>query len=301
LPFELNPILNADAVAATDPNYNRRLYNKVGCASCYSQPITEFNMGGNGAYNSLQMSAEQRVRYGLTLLANWTWSKALDNLPYNAAATSIGAGNSYALPFYETNYRRLDHGPSDFNHKHVVSISYVYTIPKVLKDAPAAVRYILNGWQTSGLVQSRSGDPLTILASSNNSSGSGQGRDRPVQVSNSVYGGTACAVGAHCKSWLATAAFTPNAAGTYGNVVKGSFVGPRYTDMDMSIARSFPIMEKASLQFRAEYFNIFNHTNFGDPNTTLNGSFGQITGTTPQNGAAANDPRIAQFSAKLIF
>jgi hypothetical protein len=60
-------------------------------------------------------------------------------------------------------------------------------------------------------------------------------------------------------------------------------------------------MERAALQFRAEYFNLFNHTNFGDPGTTLGGSFGQITGTTPQNGAAANDPRIAQLSLKLNF
>ena len=69
----------------------------------------------------------------------------------------------------------------------------------------------------------------------------------------------------------------------------------------MSIARSFPFTEKASLQFRAEYFNLFNHTNFGDPNTTLNGSFGEITSTAPQLGGAANDPRIAQFSLKLNF
>src|SRR6202000_1572017 len=82
-PVEINPILNADAVPITDPNYNRRLYNKVGCTSCYSQPITEANMGGNGTYHSLQVSMEQRLRSGLTLLANYTWSKAMDDTPYN--------------------------------------------------------------------------------------------------------------------------------------------------------------------------------------------------------------------------
>jgi hypothetical protein len=88
---------------------------------------------------------------------------------------------------------------------------------------------------------------------------------------------------------------------TYGNIVKGSFHGPRYTDIDGAIARNFPIHEAVALQFRAEYFNLFNHTNFGDPTTSLGGSFGEITGTTPQNGANANDPRIAQFSLKLNF
>jgi hypothetical protein len=204
------------------------------------------------------------------------------------------------LPTYEPNFKRLDSGPSDFDHRNVTSISFVYRIPKVLKDSPSAVRYIVNGWQASGLFQSRSGDPLTVVASSNNSSGSGQNRDRAVLIGN-PYGGSSCPATAHCKSFLNPASFTPNTAGTYGSIAKGSFVGPRYTDMDMSIARNFPLVERTSLQLRAEYFNVFNHTNFGDPNTTLNGTFGQVTGTTPQNGAAANDPRIAQFSAKLIF
>jgi hypothetical protein len=299
LPVELNPVFNADAQPTTNPNFGKREYGQVGCTSCYTQPITEFNMGGNGQYNSVQMSLEQRVRNGLTLLANYTWSKALDNLPYNAAATSIGAGNSYVYPIYHANFKRLDHGPSDFDHRNVVSVSYVYVFPTV-KDAPGAVRFLINGWQTSGLLQSRSGDPLTIGSNSNNASGSGQNRDRAVLVGN-PYGGNACGSLTPCKSWLNPASFQNNPAGTYGNIVKGSFIGPRYTDWDMALMRNFSLAEKAFLQFRVEYFNIFNHTNFGDPGTTNNSSIGRITGTAPQNGAAANDPRIAQFSLKLLF
>ena len=306
-PVELNSTLNADAVAQTDPNYNRRLYN-IGCVSCFTQPITEANMGGNANYNSLQLSAEQRMRSGLTILANYTWSKAIDNTPYNQSSTAIASNNSYVLPIYEPNFKRLDHGPSDFNHAHVASISFVYQMPKVMQDAPSALRYVVNNWQVSGLFQTRSGDPLTILASSNNSSLSSQSRDRAMFIGGNPYGGSNCPVTAHCKNWLNSASFTPNPAPAapsytpnYGNVVKGSFVGPRYTDVDMSIARSFPFTESVSLQFRAEYFNLFNHTNFGDPNVTLNGTFGEITSTTPQNGAAANDPRIGQLSLKLNF
>jgi hypothetical protein len=299
-PVEINPVQNADAIATTDPNYNRRVYNKVGCTSCYSQTITEANMGSNSNYNSLQVSAEQRMRTGLTLLANYTWSKAIDNSPYNQSSTAIAAGNSYVLPIYEPNFKRLDHGPSDFDHRNVASISFVYQLPKVMHDSPGAVRYLVNGWQASGLFQTRSGDPLTVTSSANNNSGSAQNRDRAVLI-GSPYGGSACSPTAHCKSFLNPASFTPNAAGTYGNITKGSFVGPRYTDVDMSIARNFPVHEAVALQFRAEYFNLFNHTNFGDPTTSLGGTFGEITGTTPQNGAAANDPRIAQLSMKLEF
>ncbi len=300
LPVEINPVFNADALPTTDPNFGKRMYAKVGCTSCYTQPITEFNMGGNGAYNSLQVSVEQRVRNGLTLLANYTWSKALDNLPYNAAATSIGAGNSYVYPIYDANFRRLDHGPSDFDHRNVASISYVYLFPSVAKEAPGAVRFLINGWQTSGLFQTRSGDPLTITSNSNNASGAGQNRDRAVLVGN-PYGGNACGSTTPCRSYLNPASFQNNTPGTYGNIAKGSFVGPRYTDWDMSLARNFNLMDRAALQFRVEYFNIFNHTNFGDPATTNSASVGRITGTTPQNGANPNDPRIAQFSLKLIY
>jgi Carboxypeptidase regulatory-like domain len=315
-PVEINPILNADAVAPTNLNsYNRRLYNSANlyngstciANNCYSQTITEANMGSNGSYNSLQVSAEQRMGSGLTLLANYTWSKAIDNTPYNQSATAIASGNSYVLPIYEPNFKRLDHGPSDFDHRNVASISFVYALPKVMQDAPGGLRYLVNYWQASGIFQSRSGDPLTVSSSANNSSGSGQNRDRAILIGN-PYGGSACPATAHCKSFLNPASFQNNPAPTaanpapnYGSIAKGSFVGPHYTDVDMSIARNFPIRERAALQFRAEYFNLFNHTNFGDPTTSLGGSFGQITGTTPQNGASANDPRIAQFSLKLNF
>jgi hypothetical protein len=308
---ELNPFLNADAVSPTNTNtYNRRLYNPANlynassqCTAnnCYSQTITEANMGSNSSYQSLQLSGEQRLSTGLTILANYTWSKAIDNSPYNQASTAVASNNSYAMPIYEPNFKRLDRGPSDFDHRHVASISFVYTLPKVMKDAPGALRYAVNGWQASGLFQTRSGDPLTILSSNNNASGSGQDRDRAVYLGGSGYGGNNCPATAHCRNYLNSAAFATPAAGTYGNVTKGSFVGPRYTDLDMAIARNFPFTETATLQFRAEYFNIFNHTNFGDPNTTLNGTFGEITGTTPQNSSTANDPRIAQFSLKLVF
>ena len=154
-PVEINPILNADA-AAYDQSatylQSASTY-KVGCiASCYTQPITEANMGGNGSYNSLQVSAEQRMRSGLTLLANYTWSKAIDNTPYNQSSTAIASGNSYVLPIYEPNFKRLDHGPSDFDHRNVASISYVYMFPEC-EGCTGWGSFLVNGWQTSGLFQ----------------------------------------------------------------------------------------------------------------------------------------------------
>ena len=290
--LELNPFVNG-----------RRIYNQTGCStnnSCFSQPITAANTGGNTSYNSMQLSVEQRERYGLTMLFNYTWSKALDNLPFNQAATSIGANNSFVYPITVPNFKRLDYGPADFDHRNVVSLSYVYDIPKFVADAPGAVRYLLNNWETTGIVQYRSGDPLTVVSSAANNSGSGQQRDRAVQT-GPAYGGSACASPVNCKSYLNPSSFTNNPVGTYGTVMKGAFVGPAYGDWDASLARKFPFTERTYLLFRAEYFNLLNHTNFGDPNTTNNATFGRITGTSPQNGDTTNDPRIAQLSLKLYF
>ena len=307
--LELNP-----AIA------NTRLYYQTGCSSssvvdntgksCYPGTITAANTGGNTNYNSLQLSAEQRMRYGLTVLANLTWSKALDNQPWNQASTSIANNNSYVYPYYFPNFKSLDYGPSDFDHRIISAVSYVYNVPKVLNDAPKAVQYIVNDWSTTGLLQFRSGDPLTIWSSSSNISESDQSRDRAIQT-GAAYGGTACGASTKCKSYLNPSSFTnPTYAGSmvassYGTVKKGSFVGPRYVDWDASIARKFAVYkERAYLQFRAEYFNLLNHTNLGDPGATLGGSFGKITSTSPQNWSGTytqNDPRIAQFSLKLIF
>jgi hypothetical protein len=304
-PLELNPTVGGT-----------RVYNQPGCAatnSCYPGTITAANTGGNTNYNSLQFSAEQRVRYGLTMLFNYTWSKALNNLPWNAAATSIGNNNSFVYPITAPNFKSLDYGPADFDHRNVTALSYVYAAPEFLQAAPGVVRYILNDWSTSGLFQYRSGDPLTILSGQANNSGFGQQRDRAVKT-GAAYGGAACPTSVNCRNYLSPAGFTINAPGTAGSVVKGSFVGPHYVDWDGSLARKFPIKERTSLEFRAEYFNLLNHTNLGDPATTCGnpivgstactGTFGRITSTSPQNWAGTapqNDPRIAQLSLKLDF
>jgi hypothetical protein len=293
--LELNPFVSGT-----------RTYNQPGCSaynSCFSQPITAANTGGNTNYNSMQLSVEQRERYGLTLLFNYTWSKSLDGMPYNQAATSIGSGNSFVYPITVPNFKSLDYGATDFDHRNVISASYVYSVPRFMNAAPAAVRYVVNGWETSGLVQFRSGDPLTVLSSAANNSGSGQQRDRAVQT-GPAYGGSACASPVNCKSYLNPSSFTNNAPGTFGTFVKGALVGPRYIDWDGSINRKFPFNERTYLAFRAEYFNLLNHTNLGDPNTTNNSTFGRITSTSPQNWAGTapqNDPRIAQLSLKLVF
>ncbi len=296
VPLELNPT----TYNATTNTTSARAY-----APTYTQPITEANYGANTNYHSLQTSFEQRLHHGLSVLANYTWSKALDDLPYNASVTAIGSNGSYVMPYYLPNYRSLDYGPSDFDHRNVLSLSYTWEFPKA--SGLGAFGYVVNGWQTNGIFQFRSGDPLTIVSNANNNSQTDQLRDRAVFTGGNAYGSNACSGSAPCKSFLNQAAFTTAPLGSFGNVKKGSFVGPQYADFDLSVMRHFNFTERWRMEFRAEFFNVLNHPNFGDPNTgsstnNTNTGFGRITSQATSNGSSTSyDPRIGQLSLKLYF
>lgn len=292
-PTDINPIYNQG------PNVGKRVYYSATNVQNYTNQIATTDTGGSASYHSMQASLQQRVSTGLTATLNYTWSKAIDNNVFGAqGTTAVVAGSSYVLPIYEPNYKRLDHGVSDYDHRNVLTLSYVWILPK-FKGGNAIERYIVNGWQTNGIYALRSGNPLTVTGA--NVDGTALNRDRAIWNGQNPYGGTACAaITASCKNYLNPAVFSTNPAYTvnvplsYGNIVKGSFVGPRYQSWDVGLMRNLPIHEQTLLQFRAEYFNILNHTNFADPQVGQTSStFGQIR--------TANDPRIAQLSLKLLF
>jgi len=142
-------------------------------------------------------------------------------------------------------------------------------------------------------VSIHTGDPLTVYLGKDNSL-TGLNRDMPLLVGNPYQKGACASVTARCKDWLNPGAFAAAPVGQDGNLRKNSLVGPRFVDWDAAIFRSVNFHERAALQFRAEYFNLLNHTNFGNPGTTVSSSsFGRIT--------TANDPRIGQLSLKLTF
>jgi Carboxypeptidase regulatory-like domain/TonB dependent receptor len=259
------------------------------------------SMSGNGAYNSLQATIQHRIVNGLSVTGNYTFSKAMDTLPYNTIDVnpSSGPGAPYAIPIYQPNYKRLDIGPSDFDRTNVFSGYYVWQFPK-LTGMNLAVREVVNGWETTGIVQAQSGQPLTITAGSD-ISGTALLADRAVWNGQRPYGGGACISSkVPCKNYLNPADFSLPAAGTFGNVVKGSFRGPGYFDWDAGLSRSFPIEGSMSFEFRAEYFNVINRNNLNNPNIVLQGGgFGAISSAAATESPIT--PRVAQFSAKLVF
>jgi hypothetical protein len=256
--------------------------------------IVENNMGANASYHSLQATLQQRLSHGVSFLFNYTFSKALDNTPYASNNSFAQPGQSYVLPVYTPGYKLLDSGLSDFNRKHNVSASYLWALPS-LRTGPGFTHLFVNGWNMSGIVQISSGLPLTITSSAD-LSGTGLLKDRAVVVPNvqPLGAGGCSSTKVSCVNYLVPAAFTTPAPGTAGNVRKGYLTGPGYADWDVGLQKFFSITERYRFQFRAEYFNVLNHTNLGNPVTGVSSAgFGSIT--------SSSDPRIAQLALKFLF
>ncbi|WP_058186335.1 TonB-dependent receptor [Terracidiphilus gabretensis] len=302
-PMDINPIWNQG------PNVGHRIYASANPAQNFTSALAAVDTGGIATYHSLQASLRQTYHHGLSANFNYTWSKAIDDNTWGSSVTAVVPGSSYVLPIYEPNFKRLDHGRSDYDHRNVISASYLWTFPK-WTGGNAISRYIVNGWQTTGVIWYHTGDPLTVTGS--NVDGTGLGRDRAIWNGSNPYGGAACAATtAVCKNWLNPASFSVNPSYTvanpldltYGNVVKGTFTGPNYTDWDTSASRYFTFTERARLEFKAEFFNVLNHENFGDPaNSVTSSSLGRITASAVSAVSGSQGTyRTGQLSLKLVF
>jgi hypothetical protein len=324
--LEINPSVNTGSGLSTN---QRRPYNTApivgpctsgtGCKANYAQ-IVVASMTGNSNFNSLQATLDKKMSHGLSVLANFTWSKSFDDMPQATRVNNtedLNAGCSYVYPLYPqgatgipaaayvSDIKGLDRGLSDIDHPIAISVSYVWALPK-LRNGNSALKYVANGWSLSGLIQHRSGDSLTATAGQDYSL-TGLGQDRAVQdftkptYSRDANNAGDCPGSKACVNWLNKDAFTVpviGPAGTgFGNIIKGSLRGPGQSVWHAALARSFPLAGERSLQFRAEYFNILNHTLLNNPNTQApiasSTSFGTITST--------GDPRIAQFALKFVF
>ena len=282
---QLNPAVYA-AGATTATTQARRIFQSYGS-------ITQMTMDAESFYNALQMTLEKRFAqgtflHGLGLRANYTYSKALDDVPYGAGVENTSVS---AVPFWSPDRHQMDYGPSEFNHTSVAAFSYEYGLPG-LKGANRYERGALGDWELTGILSMYSGDPLTVLSGKDNSL-TGLNEDRAVLL-GAAKGGAACGTAAPCVNFLNPSSFGLNAAGTYGNVGKGEFTGPNYIDWDMGLFKNFNLTERFKLQFRAEFFNTFNRANFLDPGTSVSAAgFGSIK--------SANAPRIGQLALKLNF
>jgi hypothetical protein len=255
--------------------------------------IFQTSMDVNASYNSAQVGLEKRFVQsgflnGVTLLANYTFSKSIDTAP--VGGNVIGSGVS-TIPFWGSGRRSMDRGLSDFNHAQRLVVSYDWPLPRLANFNPIA-RGIFGSWELTGLLSAQTGFPFTVTAGQDQSQ-TAIGQDRAV-ILGAPYGSGACGSKAPCVDYLNRNSFALPAIGTFGNVGKDSLVGPGLVTWDMGFFKNFPIRERYRIQIRGEFFNTLNRANFGNPTSAVNaGAFGSIT--------SAADPRIGQLALKVVF
>ena len=255
----------------------------------YTQNIDFFCNCTSSSYNSLQTKFDKRFSHGLTLLAHYTWSKSLDH-----------DGGYYAID------PKVGYGPDDFNRKHVFVMTEVYELPfgrgkQYMSGVNRAVDAIFGGWQINSVTTWESGLPFSPSYTE-----CGSDRDngpcRPIIVGDvSTDGGRngfftlagSCAFnnGSTCGPYL-----RPQ-VGQFGSG-RNQLAGPHFFDTDLSVFKNFSITERVNTQLRAEFFNVFNHVNLGQPANCIDcgSGDGKITSLAP-NAIM----RQVQIGARITF
>ena len=246
--------------------------------------ITYALSDGLSSYHAFQFSAEKRLTHGLNFLAAYTFGKSIDNVP-----TSFGGGADGPVP-QNIRDRSADRGLSGFNIRHRFTYSWNYQLPfgkgKAHLNDNAVANAILGGWQMNGIATLQSGLPFTpTLASSTTDSGS-----RPNRIANGKIDNPSP------SRWFDPAAFVQPAQFQYGNAGRNILDGPGRVNFDFSLFKDFPVTEQVKIQFRTEFFNVFNTPQFDLPNATIfsGAAVGTITGIV-------GIPRQIQFGLKIVF
>ena len=245
--------------------------------------ILMYDGSNNSSYNGLQVSANKRYSHDFQFGLAYTWSKAIDFFSDEAVGT-VGVNNPYNL--------NTDRGAASFDIRHVLSGSVVYE-PAYLRNSPNPIlRFVVGGWSLAGLWRYRTGTPINVVTGRDNSL-TGVGNDRPDLLRDPSLPSDR----PHNQliaRWFDTTGFAPNGPGDFGTVGRNALRGPRQFNADFNTMKNFHITERHQIQFRAEFFNVFNHTQFNNPNGTFfNANFGRVL--------TAADPRLIQLALRYSF
>jgi hypothetical protein len=276
---------------------------------------TSWTSGGSSNYNALEFDLRRSLARGLQFRANYTYARNLDD--GSAWNTSVSA-NTPAFVSYPAN-PSLDYGPAATDIRHLASINATYQLPVgrgqyILSDSSPLVNRIVSGWNLSTIATLQTGFPFSPQLGYN-PTGSGDTRN-PVRPNlNPTFTGsfyTRGSTAARAAQFFTPSAFSAPAYGTIGDLGRDTLTGPGYADWDLSLLKSTALTERTRLQFRAEFFNVLNHTNLQTPNEVVYTS-GPTQGTPAnQNAAAVQSPtagvitaastsRQIQLALKLLF
>ncbi len=253
-------------------------------------------------YNGLQLRLEKRFSHGLEFQASYTYSHALDD----ASNASLGSQNQGDFRLQTAPY--LEYGNADFDIRHRFVFNYIYQLPfgngqRFGGNLSGFWNQVVGNWQITGIITAQTGNwftPTDDLVNISNTECGGEVFNcvRPNVVGNPN--------GAHCMpgTLFNTCAFVADTVqGTFGDAGRNIILGPATQNWDMSFIKQFPVHEQMHFEFRAEFFNIWNHPNltFADE-TTTNENFSTERGTSQFGFATASRaPREIQFALKFFF
>ncbi|MFZ3266865.1 MAG: TonB-dependent receptor [Terriglobales bacterium] len=245
----------------------------------------------NSNYNSLQATVNKQFSHGLQMLLSYTWSHSMDD--YSGSDVS----DITLLPGDMVNQNH-NYASSDFDRRHRFVGSYLYNLPDAYHGGSGLAKGLVNSWSVSGIVTLQSGIPFSILGADSlfafTQSDLAPGRT----VQSAIKGGdVADRLGNNNNPYFDTSAFVAPTADTsdFGTLGRNIIRGPKQINTDFSIMKLVPVTESQKVEFRAEFFNLFNNVNFSNPvSVVTSGNFGQIASTT-------TGPRVVQFALKYNF
>jgi hypothetical protein len=257
-------------------------------------------------YNAVQMSLRKNYSSGLSLTANYTYSKALDTL------SDAFNGKGALSPVDDQNIA-YNYGPADFDLRHRIVATVGYELPFMKSN-----RWI-GGWGVNSIISWQTGHPFSPYSSSSgyDLNKNGQRTDRLVPLATpsstvlSSSASDACSLNVTGKCYFDTTQWVPYVCplsvngGDWCNapIGRNAIYGPHYTNVDFNVSKRFKVWESAGLTFQANFFNLFNHPNFLPPQSATtsadiqNGNFGQLTSTTGDTGGH----RVIQLALRFDF
>jgi hypothetical protein len=278
--------------------------------------IANISDQGRAHYDGLQVKAETKSsRYGVYALIGYTYSHTYDNGFSDGLGTTIGA-TYYPLP----NWNKLDWARSQINLNNNFTASIIYDLPfgkgkRFGNDWSNPINSLLGNWQVTVIEKITSGFPAFVVDSENasgvNFQNNGNSLNRPDEVGDPNKAGPVAAnpgcvapTKIHTTSnWFNPCAFAAPAAGELGNANRAPLSGPGFVNTDFSVIKQFALpWEGVGLNFRAEFFNLFNHPQLGLPVSPVNG-YADINGGAGFSAISftVNNPRVLQFGLKLTF
>ena len=251
--------------------------------------VTFVEYGASSNYHGLQTRLSRRFGTGLTFNVNYTWSKAIDETDTDTTT----------IPYFLNRLR--ERAVAGYDRTHVFTFDYIYGLPALgskLGDH-AVSRAVFNDWQISGVTRFWSGLPLTV--GSNGNAGTLGGGPRA-----NYLGGTIILEDYINRQWFDPLVFGRPKDGELGNTGRNFIRGPGFANFDLSVFKDFRFTEKVRLQYRAEFFNIFNHLQWFGVNTGISATNPDSPVTAATRGTSgqltsARDSRKIQMAMKLFF